>query len=313
MNPQPTPIEMRLNEANVASLRTFLDITDEDLRRLASLHDFAERYADEIVEDFYAQIVAHPEASKLFADHVRLEHVKRAQRDYFLGLFSGTCDLAYAEDRLRIGIAHERAGVPPRWYLGSYARYLRCIYDHLERELEDPRQARLAYDAVAKLVAFDTGLAMDTYVEAHLQTIARHQLAIRELSTPVIRIHDRVLLLPLIGTVDTRRAEQLMQAILTKVVEQQARVIIIDIAGVAVVDTEVADHLIKTTDAVHLLGTQTILSGISPTVAKTVVHLGVDISTVHTRSQLSDAIELAFELLGKGVVRRPPRARRRAR
>src|SRR5690606_42002664 len=90
------------------------------------------------------------------------------------------------------------------------------------------------------------------------------QAAIRELSTPVIRLYPRVLLLPLIGTIDTHRADQLMETVLIKIVEEQAYVIIIDIAGVPVVDTSVADHLLKTTEAVRLLGAQTILSGISP-------------------------------------------------
>jgi len=226
-----------------------------------------------------------------------------------MGLFSGRCDLAYAEDRLRIGIAHERVGVPPKWYLGAYARYLRSICDRLAIELPDPGEARTAYQSVEKLVAFDTALAMDTYIEAHLETLARNQAAIRELSTPVIRLHDRVLLLPLIGAIDTHRADQLMETVLLKVVEEQAHVVVIDIAGVLVVDTKVADHLLKTTEAVRLLGAQTILSGISPAIAKTIVNLGMNISSMHTRSRLADALELAFEIVGKRVtsIDRSPR------
>jgi rsbT co-antagonist protein RsbR len=234
-------------------------------------------------------------------DHLTLERVKRAQRDYFLGLFAGKCDLGYADDRLRIGLAHERVGVPPKWYIGAYARYMRSILNRMIKELDNPAEANLAYQAVEKLVAFDMALAMETYIAAQLDTIARHQAAIRELSTPVIRIYERVLLLPLVGTIDTRRAEQLMEAVLLRVVEEQAKIIIIDIAGVPVVDTKVAEHLLKTTEAVRLLGGQTILSGISPTVAKTVVNLGVDISSMHTRSQLSEALELSFDLVGKRV------------
>ena len=126
-------------------------------------------------------------------------------------------------------------------------------------------------------------LAMDTYIAANLDTVARHQAAIRELSTPVIRVHDRVLLLPLVGTVDSHRAQQIMETLLLRVVEEQAKAVIVDIAGVPVVDTKVADHLLKTTAAVRLLGAETILTGISAMVARTIVQLGVDLSGMHTR------------------------------
>ena len=293
--------KLRLDEAELQSRREFFEIKAEDLERLGSLQAFAQKHTDDIVEDLYQLILGHPEAKKQFTEHATLARVKRAQREYFLGLFSGRCDLAYAEDRLRIGIAHERAGVPPKWYLGAYARYLRSTFDRLATELPDLAQARAAYKSVEKLVAFDVALAMDTYIAAQLDTLARHQAAIRELSTPVIRLYHRVLLLPLIGTIDTHRADQLMETVLLKVVEEQAHVIIIDIAGVPVVDTKVADHLLKTTEAVRLLGAQTILSGISPTIAKTIVNLGMDISAMHTRSRLADALELAFEIVGRRV------------
>ncbi len=292
---------LHLDEAELQSRRDFFEITTDDLNRLAGLRSFAEKYIDDIIDELYQLILGHPEAKQQFTEHATLVRVKRAQRDYFLGLFSGRCDLAYAEDRLRIGVAHERVGVPPKFYLGAYARYLRSIFDRLVLELPDPAQAHAAYQSIEKLVAFDMALAMETYMAAQIDALARHQAAIRELSTPVIRLYHRVLLLPLIGAIDTHRADQLMETVLLKVVDEQAHVIIIDIAGVLVVDTKVADHLLKTTEAVRLLGAQTILSGISPTIAKTIVNLGMNISAMHTRSRLADALELAFEIVGKRV------------
>jgi rsbT co-antagonist protein RsbR len=151
------------------------------------------------------------------------------------------------------------------------------------------------------MVMFDMALSMDTYITASMATLARHQAAIRELSTPVIRLYHRVLLLPLVGTVDSHRAQQIMETLLTRVVEEQAKTVIIDIAGVPVVDTAVADHLLKTTDAVRLLGAETIVTGITAQVARTIVQLGVDISTIHTRARLADGIELALGLVGKQI------------
>ena len=127
-------------------------------------------------------------------------------------------------------------------------------------------------------------------------------------------MHDRVLLLPLVGAIDSHRANQIMDSVLVKVSELQAKVIIIDIAGVPVVDTKVADSLVKTTAAVRLLGAETILTGITAQVARTIVQLGVDISTMYTLSRLSEGIELALSLVGKSIQssKRPLDGKKRA-
>jgi rsbT co-antagonist protein RsbR len=119
-----------------------------------------------------------------------------------------------------------------------------------------------------------------------------------------------------VGAIDSHRADQIMDSVLLKVSEAQARCIIIDIAGVPVVDTKVADSLVKTTAAVRLLGAEVILTGITAQVARTIVQLGVDISTMHTLSRLSEGIELALTFVGKsiqGTKRNAAGARRRQR
>ncbi len=291
---------LRLDDREIESRRAFFEITADDLSRLAALRAHAERHSREIVDALYELILGHPETRTFFPDEATVARVKRLQRDYFMGLFAGVCDRRYVEDRLRVGAAHERIGLPPKWYIGAYSRYVRLTFDKLVAELATD-QARLASDSLTKIVAFDTALAIDTYIAAHLDTMARQQAAIRELSTPVIRVHRGVLLLPLVGTVDSHRAQQIMETLLTRVVEEQARVVIVDIAGVPVVDTRVADHLLKTTEAVRLLGSDTIVTGISAQVARTIVQLGVDISSIHTRARLEDGIELGLSLVGKAI------------
>ena len=292
---------LNLDEAEIASRRAFFALTDEDLTRLASLRPLAEKITDAIVEDFYGLLLSHPETQKFFPDEPTIRRVKRAQREYFIGLFAGRCDIAYVEDRLRVGAAHERIGMPPKWYLGAYRQYLELLHRRLYVEIKDPAEAGAAFTSVKRIVFFDVALAIDTYIAANLEALGRHQAAIRELSTPVIRVYDRVLLLPLVGAVDSHRAHQIMESVLLNVVETQARCIIIDIAGVPVVDTRVADHLLKTTAAVRLLGAQTVLTGITAQVARTVVQLGVDVSSMHTVSRLSDGIELALGMVGKTI------------
>jgi rsbT co-antagonist protein RsbR len=274
---------LKLDEAELRSRRAFFEISDGDLTRLAQLRPLAEKHTSDVVDGFYDLLLGHPETKKFLDDPAVVKRLKRLQSDYFLGLFAGRCDLAYVEDRLRVGAAHERIGLAPKWYLGAYRRYLHLVHERLFGDLA-PAEARAAFSSIMRLVYFDQALAIDTYIAANLEAIGRHQAAIRELSTPVIRVHEGVLLLPLIGAIDSLRAQQIMESILVRIIEEQARCIIIDIAGVPVVDTRVADHLVKTTAAVKLLGAQTILTGISAQVARTIVQLGVDISTMHTLS-----------------------------
>ena len=297
---------LKLDESEIQSRRVFFKLSDEDLSRLASLRPFAEKVTDGIVEEFYALLLSHPETLKFFGDEATIRRVKRTQRDYFLQLFDGRCDLAYVEDRLRVGAAHERIGLAPKWYLGAYRQYLHLILDRLYAELKDEASVRAAFQSIQRIVFFDVALAIDTYIAANLDALGRHQAAIRELSTPVIRVYDRVLLLPLVGAIDSHRAHQVMESVLLHIVEAQAKCIIIDIAGVPVVDTRVADHLLKTTAAVRLLGAQTILTGITAQVARTMVQLGVDVSAMHTVSRLSDGIELALGMVGKTIASAGP-------
>ncbi len=122
---------------------------------------------------------------------------------------------------------------------------------------------------------------------------------IQELSTPVLSIWEDTLIIPLIGTLDSRRAQDAMEKSLTSMAEQKAEVLIVDITGVPVMDTMVANHLIRMATAVHLMGGQSILTGISPATARTIVHLGVDLTKIYTRATMAQGLELAIELINK--------------
>jgi rsbT co-antagonist protein RsbR len=291
---------LKLDEAELRSRRAFCELTDDDLAKLRGLRPFAEKHTAQFVDRFYDLLLGHEHTRKFFPDDATVARVKRTQREYFLGLFDGRCDLAYVEDRLRVGFTHERIGLAPTWYLGAYRKYLDLLHTALYAELA-PGEASAAFGALERIVFFDMTIAIDTYIAANRETIGRHQAALRELSTPVIRVHDRILLLPLVGAIDSVRAQQIMDTVLLRIAEEKAKCIIIDIAGVPVVDTKVADSLVKTTAAVRLLGANTILTGISAQVARTIVQLGVDISTMHTLARLQEGIELSLSLVGKRI------------
>jgi rsbT co-antagonist protein RsbR len=136
------------------------------------------------------------------------------------------------------------------------------------------------------------------------EVIARQQEELLELSTPVVKLWDGILALPLIGTLDSARAQIVMQSLLEQIVASGAEIAIIDITGVPTVDTLVAQHLIKTISAARLMGADCILSGIRPAIAQTIVHLGLELGVV-SKATMADAFALALRRLGKTIVARP--------
>jgi len=133
------------------------------------------------------------------------------------------------------------------------------------------------------------------------EMIARQQQELMELSTPVVKLWDGILALPLIGTLDSSRTQVVMESLLQRIVETGAPVAIIDITGVPTVDTLVAQHLLKTITAARLMGADCIIIGMRPQIAQTVVHLGVDLGNVVTKASLSDAFALALRRVGMSV------------
>lgn len=134
-------------------------------------------------------------------------------------------------------------------------------------------------------------------MEEKLRTIERQQIAIRELSTPIIEIWDNVLTLPVVGVVDTQRSVEMTQKLLHRIAETKARCVIIDITGVDVVDTMTADHLMQMVKAASFLGAFCVMTGISPELAQTLARIGVDLPRVKTLRSLKDGLEACFERL----------------
>jgi rsbT co-antagonist protein RsbR len=143
----------------------------------------------------------------------------------------------------------------------------------------------------------------EVYQKGREHVILRQQEEMLELPTPVVKLWDGVLALPMIGTLDSARTQIVMEALLQRIVETGASVAIIDITGVPTVDTLVAQHLLKTITAARLMGADCIISGIRPQIASTIVHLGVDLSDVITKASLADAFALALERVGLAVGR----------
>jgi len=144
---------------------------------------------------------------------------------------------------------------------------------------------------------------MEAFQKSREEIISRQQQELLELSTPVVRLWDNILALPLIGTLDSARTQVVMENLLEAIVATRSDFAIIDITGVPVVDTLVAQHLLKTVAAARLMGADCLISGIRPQIAQTIIHLGVDLAGVTTKATLADAFALALRRSGNRVVR----------
>src|ERR1041385_5525674 len=178
------------------------------------------------------------------------------------------------------------------------------IFNAIRREnASDPKalfeniwQSTLLLDKLALLTA-------DAFQATREKLIARQQEELMELSTPVVKLWEGVLALPIIGTLDSARTQVVMESLLQAVVQTNSRVAIIDITGVPTVDTLVAQHLLKTITAARLMGADCIISGVRPQIAQTIVHLGINLLEVTTKAKLSDAFALALQRTGQVVTK----------
>jgi rsbT co-antagonist protein RsbR len=152
---------------------------------------------------------------------------------------------------------------------------------------------------------------IEVFQRSREAVINRQQEELLELSTPVVRLWDSILALPLIGTLNSERTQVVMESLLEKIVETEAQIAIIDITGVPTVDTLVAQHLLKTVAAARLMGADCIISGIRPQIAQTIVHLGVNLGTVITKATLADAFGIALKRAGLTVQKVSAAPRRR--
>jgi rsbT co-antagonist protein RsbR len=179
-----------------------------------------------------------------------------------------------------------------------------ALFDLVRREADDPAQQSALVLTLSRLL---DGLGLyttDVFLKGREDIIKRQQQDMLELSTPVVQLWQGILALPVIGTLDSARTQTVMENLLEKIVETSAAIAIIDITGVPTVDTLTAQHLLKTVAAARLMGAECIISGIRPQIAQTIVHLGVDLEDVITKSSLADAFAIALQRNGMRVVPR---------
>jgi rsbT co-antagonist protein RsbR len=177
------------------------------------------------------------------------------------------------------------------------------LFGRLRGELKDPQQFADAVISTSSLLDKLGLYTTEVHQQAREELIRRQQEEMLELSTPVVKLWDGVVALPLIGTLDSARTNVVMESLLDRIVASGSEIAIIDITGVPTVDTLVAQHLLKTVAAARLMGADCIISGIRPQIAQTMVHLQIDLSTVTTKTTMAEALRTALERLGFKVAR----------
>lgn len=203
-----------------------------------------------------------------------------------------------------ISISRARQGFSPR----ETSTYVFSLKDVLIKSLQedyrdDPAALVEAMLKVNKLMDSLGVITFETFIKGREEIILRQTDEISEISTPVIRIWEGILALPIIGTLDSARTQVVMENLLQQVVESGSTIAILDISGVPAVDSLVAQHLIKTVAATRLMGAECIISGIRPEIAQTIVHLGIDLSNIVTKATLASALKHAFAMLKLDVKR----------
>jgi len=286
----------------VDELLQIYGITDDDLALVKSYGEIVIPKLTEYVKYFYQWLEPLHEYTEHFEDKERLHRVQKQQISYWEDTFQGVVDQNYIERKRKLGEIHANIDLNLPTYFAGMSQSLSIFSEKLYDNSLTEKQYSNTLVSIAKLIHLDTALVVESYALMSREKTDKQNQAMMEMSIPVTSIWDGVLMLPIVGVLDSKRAQDLMHAVLSEISSSRARVIILDISGVAVVDTAVANHIIKITKASKLMGCNCTVSGVSPAIAQTIVELGIDVGAISTTSTLRDALELAFSNVGVCIV-----------
>ena len=301
MDDQPLDVAALRDDLNLGShqidqRKAWLRLGDDDFKLLSQIEEVVEPRLADIIDAMAEELMRDGNGSPGGGERMLLG-------EYFGGLTSsGWADDAFVERRLGlVDELRQRVNPDVSWYLGAYLFYLQEVATVVRERSGSPRDMQALQRALTKVAFLDLGLAIDAYVFERDRTIRSQQRELEELSTPVLQLREGLLILPIVGMLDSRRAQQLTEQLLSAIRTRRGRVVVLDITGVAAVDSRVANHLIQTVDAARLMGATAIITGVSPEVAQTLVGLGIGLGNVTTLAQLQDGVDEADRVLGLRV------------
>jgi len=276
----------------------------------AAMKDFwsvYDRYFEEISNNVNAETREKPELKQIrqAIPPEKLAEQRQASRERLRqAILDGEWE-PYLANLREEGAAYSQAGVSlVTWYEILTAFRTQVVQKLFEEYIQEPGRLLAVLGAYIKFSDQMLATISQAYLDAKEKIILKQQEAILELSTPVLVLRDRLLLLPIIGLIDSHRAHQLTEHLLSAIRNYRARVVVLDITGVLTVDSMVANHLIKTAEAARLMGASVLVTGISTEIAQTLVRIGVDVSRLNTLGDLRSGIEAAEKILGYEIVRK---------
>ena len=295
-------MQLEYNTMSTEELIEHFSITDDDLQRIKQYGEVLLPKIETMMDLFYEWMETLPEYSFFFQSKEKLQYARRMQTQYWHAFYQGRIDADYVNMRRRVGEVHANIGLSlPTNALGMNRSF--CIMtDTLYENEFPPEEYTKMIQAITKLLNFDLTITVESYNHFTSKIIADQSQAILDMSTPLIQIWENIIMVPIVGIIDSKRSNELMNGILTKISETQAKIIILDISGVAIVDTAVANHLIKISKATTLMGAKCIFSGLSPSIAETIVELGIDVGSLQTTGTLKDALLTGYETLNLKIV-----------
>lgn len=285
---------MSIDIQGFSNLKEALDlyrITEKDKKLIQQYGKKTEKLLLKFIEDFYVWIPQVPEFKELFSRPGLIEHVKKKQILYWEELFQCTLDEAYFQSRYLVGDVHAKINLPISSYVAGMNFSAEWWAVEILKKMKSAKDASSLIVALTKLFSLDVALVSSSYSQASNILIEQQSRALMELSTPTIQLWECILVLPILGVLDSRRARDMTNIMLAKIQQTNAHWIIVDITGVPTVDSSVANHLIKVTRVTKLMGCDCILSGIGPEIAQTLVQLGISLDTIETSSNLKTAFQ----------------------
>ena len=286
---------------SISEIKELYGVTDEDVTPLLKMQEPAKKQMDKIVDKWYEWLKKYPEFEEFFDDEDNWKRVIALQKKFWYRFFEARFDDDYLNERVRVGQVHARIGLPQDIYLAGVDKFLELFVGMLDGMKLNQKDYRDCRRALNKMAHMDMMIIVQSYEEIINSKIAAQTKSLMEMSTPVTQLWTGLLFLPVVGLIDSKRAQDIMNNSLHKISDTNSQCFILDISGVSVVDTAVANHLIKITKATRLMGCESIISGVSPSIAQTIVELGIDIGDIRTTSDMKGALESAFRIIGMDI------------
>lgn len=288
-----------------------------DAKRILAAYDLNEAMLSELreasvgipvadlVAALYLWLENFPEYQQFFANPEVLKRVQKLQEKYWARFLDASIDNEYIESRRHVGQVHARIKLGIHIYFAAMNFCVSWLRQAIVSKGQPADRTLRVLDTLDRLAQIDSAIAIDAIATEHGKIIAQQSRSLMELSTPAIKLWDGIVLLPLIGVIDSLRAGQVKEGLLNAIVNTEAQIAILDVTGVPVIDTYLAQHLIQTVTAARMLGAEVIFTGFTPEAAQTLSRLGMELADMQTAGSLRLGLAKAFRRTGWRIGKEP--------